>query len=67
MDMMGRTQGQMTVMHLVKLLNEGRRLPRPDGCPESVRSPFFKIQTQNKEKLLFEQPFHVFLVGRFMR
>nr|AAC00207.1 JAK1 tyrosine kinase [Tetraodon fluviatilis] len=36
LDMIGWTQGQMTVMRLVKLLNDGRRLPRPDGCPEPV-------------------------------
>uniref|UniRef100_UPI0037E940A3 tyrosine-protein kinase JAK1 n=1 Tax=Semicossyphus pulcher TaxID=241346 RepID=UPI0037E940A3 len=34
--MIGKTQGQMTVIRLVKLLTEGRRLPRPEGCPEPV-------------------------------
>uniref|UniRef100_A0A674PNA5 Tyrosine-protein kinase n=1 Tax=Takifugu rubripes TaxID=31033 RepID=A0A674PNA5_TAKRU len=34
LDMIGSTHGQMTVMRLVKMLNEGRRLPQPDGCPE---------------------------------
>lgn len=42
LDMIGRTHGQMTVMRLVKVLTEGRRLPRPDGCPDPVRSSFFK-------------------------
>lgn len=36
LGMMGKTQGQMTVIRLVRLLSEGRRLPRPDGCPEPV-------------------------------
>lgn len=43
--MIGSTHGQMTVMRLVKMLNEGRRLPQPDGCPDTVRSCFFNIQT----------------------
>lgn len=46
LDMIGRTQGQMTVMRLVKMLNEGRRLPRPDSCPEPVRSSFFQTHTR---------------------
>uniref|UniRef100_A0A4W5RHB9 Tyrosine-protein kinase n=1 Tax=Hucho hucho TaxID=62062 RepID=A0A4W5RHB9_9TELE len=29
----GPTQGQMTVTRLVKVLEEGKRLPRPDSCP----------------------------------
>ncbi|CAG5863399.1 unnamed protein product [Menidia menidia] len=36
LDMIGRTHGQMTVIRLVKLLQEGKRLPRPDGCPVPV-------------------------------
>ncbi|KAM9358193.1 tyrosine-protein kinase JAK1 [Symphorus nematophorus] len=36
LGMIGRTHGQMTVIRLVKVLSEGRRLPRPDGCPEPV-------------------------------
>lgn len=62
--MIGSTHGQMTVMRLVKMLNEGRRLPQPDGCPDTVRSCFFNIQTP----LIALQPppmFHVFLFGRF--
>uniref|UniRef100_A0A4W5RQ50 Tyrosine-protein kinase n=1 Tax=Hucho hucho TaxID=62062 RepID=A0A4W5RQ50_9TELE len=34
----GPTQGQMTVTRLVKVLEEGKRLPRPDSCPGTVRS-----------------------------
>ncbi|KAM3619310.1 uncharacterized protein V6R79_005999 [Siganus canaliculatus] len=34
--MIGPSHGQMTVMRLVKFLSDGRRLPRPDGCPEPV-------------------------------
>ncbi|XP_070689000.1 tyrosine-protein kinase JAK1 [Pempheris klunzingeri] len=36
LTMTGRSQGQMTVMRLVKVLTEGRRLPCPDSCPEPV-------------------------------
>uniref|UniRef100_A0A3B5AH25 Tyrosine-protein kinase n=1 Tax=Stegastes partitus TaxID=144197 RepID=A0A3B5AH25_9TELE len=36
LDMIGRTHGQMTIIRLVKVLQEGRRLPRPEGCPEPV-------------------------------
>ncbi|XP_044057116.1 tyrosine-protein kinase JAK1 [Siniperca chuatsi] len=36
LGMIGRTQGQMTIIRLVKVLTEGRRLPRPDGCPEHL-------------------------------
>uniref|UniRef100_A0AAQ4Q8L8 Tyrosine-protein kinase n=1 Tax=Gasterosteus aculeatus aculeatus TaxID=481459 RepID=A0AAQ4Q8L8_GASAC len=35
--MIGRSQGQMTIIRLVKALAEGKRLPRPlEGCPEPV-------------------------------
>uniref|UniRef100_A0A8C9ZK76 Tyrosine-protein kinase n=1 Tax=Sander lucioperca TaxID=283035 RepID=A0A8C9ZK76_SANLU len=34
LGMIGRTQGQMTIIRLVKVLSEGKRLPRPEGCPE---------------------------------
>uniref|UniRef100_A0A8D3D214 non-specific protein-tyrosine kinase n=1 Tax=Scophthalmus maximus TaxID=52904 RepID=A0A8D3D214_SCOMX len=44
LSMIGRTQGQMTIIRLVKVLQEGRRLPRPESCPEPVRklSPHIK-------------------------
>uniref|UniRef100_A0A672Z379 Tyrosine-protein kinase n=1 Tax=Sphaeramia orbicularis TaxID=375764 RepID=A0A672Z379_9TELE len=38
MGMIGKTYGQMTVVRLVNVLKEGRRLPRPEGCPEPVRN-----------------------------
>uniref|UniRef100_A0A8C6U7V4 Tyrosine-protein kinase n=1 Tax=Neogobius melanostomus TaxID=47308 RepID=A0A8C6U7V4_9GOBI len=38
LSMIGPTQGQMTVMRLVGALKEGKRLPRPEGCPEPVRN-----------------------------
>ena len=34
--MIAPTQGQMTVIRLVDVLQEGRRLPHPEGCPEAV-------------------------------
>jgi hypothetical protein len=37
--MMGKTHGQMTVTRLVTILDEGKRLPRPEPCPEEVRLP----------------------------
>ncbi|KAG7513189.1 tyrosine-protein kinase JAK1 [Solea senegalensis] len=36
LSMIGQTQGQMTIIRLVNLLQDGRRLPRPEGCPERV-------------------------------
>ncbi|KAL1022781.1 hypothetical protein UPYG_G00032220 [Umbra pygmaea] len=36
MKMIGPTQGQMTVTRLVKVLEEGKRLPRPECCPGAV-------------------------------
>nr|XP_046248296.1 tyrosine-protein kinase JAK1 [Scatophagus argus] len=50
LGMMGRTQGQMTVIRLVKVLGEGRRLPRPDGCPESVYELMRRCWEQMPEK-----------------
>uniref|UniRef100_A0A3B4WM19 Tyrosine-protein kinase n=1 Tax=Seriola lalandi dorsalis TaxID=1841481 RepID=A0A3B4WM19_SERLL len=38
LSMIGRTHGQMTIIRLVKVLQEGRRLPRPESCPELVRN-----------------------------
>lgn len=29
-------QGQMIVFHLIELLKNNGRLPRPDGCPDEV-------------------------------
>uniref|UniRef100_A0A3Q0RTI1 Tyrosine-protein kinase n=1 Tax=Amphilophus citrinellus TaxID=61819 RepID=A0A3Q0RTI1_AMPCI len=36
LDMIGRSHGQMTIIRLVKVLQEGKRLPCPDICPERV-------------------------------
>ncbi|KAH0511940.1 Non-receptor tyrosine-protein kinase TYK2 [Microtus ochrogaster] len=33
MELIGITQGQMTVLRLTELLERGERLPRPDRCP----------------------------------
>uniref|UniRef100_A0A8C8D9N1 Tyrosine-protein kinase n=1 Tax=Oncorhynchus tshawytscha TaxID=74940 RepID=A0A8C8D9N1_ONCTS len=33
LKIIGPTRGQMTVTRLVKVLEEGKRLPRPDSCP----------------------------------
>uniref|UniRef100_A0A8C7LLZ6 Tyrosine-protein kinase n=1 Tax=Oncorhynchus mykiss TaxID=8022 RepID=A0A8C7LLZ6_ONCMY len=38
LKMIGPTRGQMTVTRLVKVLEEGKRLPRPESCPGTVRS-----------------------------
>uniref|UniRef100_A0A8C7IGQ0 Tyrosine-protein kinase n=1 Tax=Oncorhynchus kisutch TaxID=8019 RepID=A0A8C7IGQ0_ONCKI len=38
LKIIGPTRGQMTVTRLVKVLEEGKRLPRPDSCPGTVRS-----------------------------
>lgn len=34
--MIGKTHGQMTIIRLVKVLQEGKRLPCPKDCPDSV-------------------------------
>ncbi|XP_015679055.1 tyrosine-protein kinase JAK1 [Protobothrops mucrosquamatus] len=36
LNMIGPTQGQMTVARLVRILAEGKRLPCPKNCPEEV-------------------------------
>lgn len=33
-------QGQMIVFHLIELLKNNGRLPRPDGCPDEVTKFF---------------------------
>lgn len=50
MEMIGRTQGQMTVMRLVRVLTEGKRLPCPDGCPKPVYELMRRCWEQTPEK-----------------
>uniref|UniRef100_A0A8B9HXC5 Tyrosine-protein kinase n=1 Tax=Astyanax mexicanus TaxID=7994 RepID=A0A8B9HXC5_ASTMX len=40
LKMIGPTQGQMTVTRLVRVLEEGKRLPKPEGCPEQSFTSF---------------------------
>ncbi|XP_041646685.1 tyrosine-protein kinase JAK1 [Cheilinus undulatus] len=55
-SMIGKTQGQMTVFRLVKLLAEGKRLPRPDGCPEAVYELMHRCWEQKPEqRITFER------------
>lgn len=35
-EMIGSTQGQMTVVRLIELLERGHRLPRPKDCPVEI-------------------------------
>ncbi|KAG2461780.1 tyrosine-protein kinase JAK1 [Polypterus senegalus] len=42
LKMIGPTQGQMTVTRLIKILEQGKRLPCPKGCPEEVYSKLRK-------------------------
>ncbi|KAE8293949.1 Tyrosine-protein kinase JAK1 [Larimichthys crocea] len=50
LSMIGRSHGQMTVIRLVKVLTEGRRLPRPEGCPEPVYELMRKCWEQLPER-----------------
>lgn len=36
LEMIGATQGQMTVLRLMEVLESGRRLPCPQGCPHEL-------------------------------
>uniref|UniRef100_A0A8B9GFL7 Tyrosine-protein kinase n=1 Tax=Amazona collaria TaxID=241587 RepID=A0A8B9GFL7_9PSIT len=36
-------QGQMIVFHLIELLKNNGRLPRPDGCPDEVKYYFARL------------------------
>uniref|UniRef100_A0A672J8T1 Tyrosine-protein kinase n=1 Tax=Salarias fasciatus TaxID=181472 RepID=A0A672J8T1_SALFA len=49
-EMIGRTQGQMTIIRLVKVLQEGKRLPRLEGCPEPVYELMRKCWEQAPER-----------------
>ncbi|KAJ6662647.1 hypothetical protein lerEdw1_011784 [Lerista edwardsae] len=47
LKMIGPTQGQMTVTRLVRILGEGKRLPRPQNCPEEVDQLMRKCWAQD--------------------
>ncbi|XP_074524067.1 tyrosine-protein kinase JAK1 [Halichoeres trimaculatus] len=56
LSMIGNTHGQMTVIRLVKLLSEGRRLPRPEGCSEAVYELMRRCWEQMPDqRITFEQ------------
>ncbi|KAF3690673.1 Tyrosine-protein kinase JAK1 [Channa argus] len=50
LSIIGKTQGQMTIVRLVKVLQEGKRLPRPEGCPEAVYELMRKCWEQSPER-----------------
>uniref|UniRef100_A0A8C6YBE1 Tyrosine-protein kinase n=1 Tax=Naja naja TaxID=35670 RepID=A0A8C6YBE1_NAJNA len=47
LNMIGPTQGQMTVTRLVRILAEGKRLPCPKNCPEEVNQLMRKCWVQD--------------------
>lgn len=53
-------QGQMIVFHLIELLKNNGRLPRPDGCPDEVIK-FFLSTVIMHFLSLFTQGFQVSL------
>uniref|UniRef100_A0A668A690 Tyrosine-protein kinase JAK1 n=1 Tax=Myripristis murdjan TaxID=586833 RepID=A0A668A690_9TELE len=56
LNMIGRTHGQMTVIRLVRVLAEGKRLPRPEGCPEPVYELMRKCWEHTPERrITFKQ------------
>ncbi|XP_034003066.1 LOW QUALITY PROTEIN: tyrosine-protein kinase JAK1 [Trematomus bernacchii] len=56
LDMIGRTQGQMTIIRLVKVLSDERRLPRPEGCSEPVYELMRKCWEHKPERrITFER------------
>ncbi|KAL2089705.1 hypothetical protein ACEWY4_014393 [Coilia grayii] len=50
LKMIGPTQGQMTVTRLVNVLEEGRRLPQPDACPDQVYAQMRKCWESTPDK-----------------
>ncbi|XP_049584455.1 tyrosine-protein kinase JAK1 [Syngnathus scovelli] len=54
--MIGAYHGQMIIVRLVQVLEEGKRLPRPDGCPEPVYELMRKCWEHAPEKrITFKQ------------
>ncbi|XP_029001957.1 tyrosine-protein kinase JAK1 [Betta splendens] len=49
LNMIGKTQGQMTIVRLVRVLQEGKRLPRPEGCPDPIYELMRKCWEQMPE------------------
>ncbi|XP_053549652.1 tyrosine-protein kinase JAK1 [Bombina bombina] len=50
LKMIGPTQGQMTVTRLVRVLEEGKRLPSPPDCPNEVYELMLKCWEQTPSK-----------------
>lgn len=50
-------QGQMIVFHLIELLKNNGRLPRPDGCPDEVTKIFFLIHSNDSFSSFYKQNF----------
>uniref|UniRef100_A0A8C7LKQ5 Tyrosine-protein kinase n=1 Tax=Oncorhynchus mykiss TaxID=8022 RepID=A0A8C7LKQ5_ONCMY len=52
LKMIGPTRGQMTVTRLVKVLEEGKRLPRPESCPGTEKQVFRNVCIQTLYSVL---------------
>uniref|UniRef100_A0A669F017 Tyrosine-protein kinase n=1 Tax=Oreochromis niloticus TaxID=8128 RepID=A0A669F017_ORENI len=50
LEMIGKTHGQMTIIRLVKVLQEGKRLPCPKDCPDSVYELMRRCWEQSPER-----------------
>ncbi|KAI5628251.1 tyrosine-protein kinase JAK1 [Silurus asotus] len=50
LKMIGPTQGQMTVTRLVRVLEEGKRLPKPEICPDKVYTLMRKCWESTPDK-----------------
>ncbi|XP_061634780.1 tyrosine-protein kinase JAK1 isoform X3 [Phyllopteryx taeniolatus] len=54
--MLDSAQGQMIIVHLVGVLEVGKRLPQPDGCPERVYDVMCKCWEHAPERrITFKQ------------
>ncbi|XP_018418597.1 PREDICTED: tyrosine-protein kinase JAK1 [Nanorana parkeri] len=61
LKMIGPTQGQMTVTRLVRVLEEGKRLPNPANCPNEVYQLLLKCWDQNPlSRATFQELIHGF-------